>query len=80
MPASALLPCSACPFGLGGLSAGWWAGAVFRRGSLLTASARLRRPVRLVLFWPLPRAYWPFGPLRCLVWEDHGTRCLWQNK
>eukprot|EP00969_Alexandrium_andersonii_P114475 5060256-Alexandrium_andersonii.AAC.1 len=56
--------CLACPDGLGGHSAGWWAGAVFRRGSMMTVSNRLRRRSRLLLLLPLHLVYRPFGPLR----------------
>eukprot|EP00969_Alexandrium_andersonii_P046072 2021426-Alexandrium_andersonii.AAC.1 len=62
-PTSSALLCSACPDGLGGHPAGWWAGAVCRRGSKLTASARSCRRVRLVSSLPLRLAYRPLGPL-----------------
>eukprot|EP00969_Alexandrium_andersonii_P298849 13210913-Alexandrium_andersonii.AAC.1 len=57
-----LRACSACLCGLGGHSAGWWAGAVFRRGPSFVGLRRLVR--NLCLFFPLPCAYRPFGPLR----------------
>eukprot|EP00969_Alexandrium_andersonii_P228772 10103881-Alexandrium_andersonii.AAC.1 len=60
---------SACPVGLGGHPAGWWAGAVVRRG-FRGASLRPSRKIRLGLFFsPLPRAYWPIGPFRFEVCE-----------
>eukprot|EP00969_Alexandrium_andersonii_P067400 2973941-Alexandrium_andersonii.AAC.1 len=63
LPGWMLRACPACFAGPGGLPAGWRAGAVSRRGWLFPASARLCRLVCLVLFWPLPRAYRPLGPL-----------------
>eukprot|EP00969_Alexandrium_andersonii_P284764 12588272-Alexandrium_andersonii.AAC.1 len=55
-----LRACSACLCGLGGHSAGRWAGAVLCRGPSLVG---LRRLVRSLCFsFPLLLPYWPFGP------------------